>query len=129
MGTGTEVLGQEKRPTYLGPGGVPLLAGGVADDGLGGVARGLVVVSAPALAPAQVEQQVEAEGGELRGQLLLLLLLRGQLLQLLPRPGHRWQPLEGVAVAVAGLGEVALPVQHVAVLQQLVQQDQSANNV
>ena len=113
------MLGQEKRPTYLGPGGVPLLAGGVAGDGLGGVARGLVVVSAPALAPAQVEQQVEAEGGELRGQLLL---------QLLPRPGHRGQPLEGVAVAVAGLGEVALPVQHVAVLQQLVQQDQSANN-
>ena len=121
------MFGQEKRPTYLGPGGVPLLAGGVAGDGLGGVARGLVVVSAPALAPAQVEQQVEAEGGELRGQ--LLLLLRGQLLQLLPRPGHRGQPLESVAVAVAGLGEVALPVQHVAVLQQLVQQDQSANNV
>ena len=116
------MLGQEKRPTYLGPGGVPLLAGGVAGDGLGGVARGLVVVSAPALAPAQVEQQVEAEGGELRGQLLLQLLL-------LPRPGHWGQPLEGVAVAVAGLGEVALPVQHVAVLQQLVQQDQSANNV
>ena len=76
-----------------------------------GCARSLVVLTTPSLTPAKVEQKMQLELRKLCVKVFILMMGKA---------------LERVTISVRGVPKLTLSEEHVAILEQFVQQNQSA---
>ena len=84
----------------------PLHARWMHSECAGGCDGSLMVVTTSPLTSAEVEQEMQLELGELRAQLLVLVMRKA---------------LERVAISVRGVPELRLSEEHVAILEEFVQ--------
>ena len=79
-----------------------------------GCARSLMVLTSPSLTSAKVEQKMQLELRKLRAYVFVLMVGKA---------------LKRVAISVRGLAKLTLSEEHVAILEEFVQQNQSAKRL